>query len=95
MSNDLKPTLVVYIAADGEGYLEPSGGLLANDRCTRILGESFDYRISPKPPEIGYRLTESKTFMSKGQRVAREIPTDWVVTSVESYAPNLDNPCFG
>jgi hypothetical protein len=69
--------------------------LVSNSSSTRILKESYDYRSDRKLPEIGYRLTVGKTFTTKtGERIARDIPTEWVVTSVERYEASEDNPNY-
>jgi hypothetical protein len=69
--------------------------LVSNSSSTRILKESYDYRSDRKLPEIAYRLTVGKTFTTKtGERIARDIPTEWVVTSVERYEASEDNPNY-
>jgi hypothetical protein len=90
-----KPSLVVYMIKQGEGFVTLPGGLVSNSSSTRILKESYDYRSDRKLPEIGYRLTVGKTFTTKsGERIARDIPTEWVVTSVERYEASEDNPAY-
>lgn len=90
-----KPSLVIYMIKQGEGFMTLPGGLVSNSSSTRILKESYDYRSDRKLPEIGYRLTVGKTFTTKtGERIARDIPTEWVVTSVERYEASEDNPNY-
>ncbi len=90
-----KETLIIYMAAVGEEMLTLPGGLATNGRCTRILRDSYDPHSNPKPPEIGTRLMVGHSFRTKnGQRVAREIPTDWVVSRVEVHETTEDDPVF-
>ena len=90
-----KPSLVIYMIKQGEGFVTLPGGLVSNSFSSRLLKESYDYRSDRKPPKIGYRLTVGKTFTAKtGERIARDMPTEWVVTSVERYEASEDNPAY-
>ena len=90
-----KPSLVIYMIQQGEGFVSVPGGLVSNSSSSRILKETYDYRSDRKPPEMGYRLSVGKTFLTKtGERIARDIPTEWVVTSVERYEASEDNPNY-
>ncbi len=88
-----RETLVIYMTkTDGES-VTVSGDLLTNGRITRILQESYDFRpIHKRQVEIGERLTVSASV--PGKLAARTIPTDWVVTSTETYEPTDNIPGF-
>ncbi|MBW4598923.1 MAG: hypothetical protein KME29_04745 [Calothrix sp. FI2-JRJ7] len=84
-------TLIIYMAKDEDEWLTIDGNLLANGRCTQILKESYDYRrIEKREVEIGERLLTG----IRCKNGTRTIPTDWVVTSTETYAPSSDIPGF-
>ncbi len=90
-----KETLVIYMAKSGEGRIRLSGGMLTQDRETRILRDSYDYRpVHKRKVEIGERLMCSASVPDSTLRTTRTIPTDWVVTEVETYEPSVDIPEF-
>lgn len=90
-----KETLVIYMAKSGEGRIRLSGGMLTQDRETRILRDSYDYRpVHQRKVEVGERLMCSARVPGSTLRTSRTIPTDWVVTEVETYQPSIDVPGF-
>jgi hypothetical protein len=90
-----KETLVIYMAKSGEGRIRLSGGMLTQDRETRILRDSYDYRpVHKRKVEIGERVMCSASVSGSTLRTTRTIPTDWVVTEVETYEPSADIPEF-
>ncbi|MBE9125450.1 MULTISPECIES: hypothetical protein [unclassified Coleofasciculus] len=90
-----KETLVIYMAKSGEGRIRLSGGLLTQDRETRILRDAYDYRpVHQRQVKIGERLMCSATVGGGGLQTRRILPTDWVVTEVETYEPSADIPGF-
>jgi len=87
-----KETLIIYMTKDEGVGIPLSGGMLTQGRDTRILRDSYDYRpIHKRKVEIGERLTCSTTVSACHCRI---LPTDWVVTSVETYEPTQDIPAF-
>jgi hypothetical protein len=88
-----RETLVIYMTRTEGESVTVSGDLLTNGRITRILQESYDFRpIHKRRVEIGERLTVSASI--PGKFAARAIPTDWVVTSTETYEPTENIPGF-
>jgi hypothetical protein len=87
------PSLVIYMTLHEGESVTVSGDLLTNGRITRILQDSYDFRpIHKRRVEIGERLQVSASI--PGKLAARTIPTDWVVTSTETYEPTGDIPGF-
>lgn len=90
-----KETLVIYMTKSGEDKITLSGGMLTQDRNTRILRDSYDYRpVHKRKVEVGERLMCSAVIPFQTLQTRRTIPTDWVVSEVESYAPTIDIPGF-
>jgi hypothetical protein len=90
-----KETLILYMTQSGEGRIPLSGGLLTQDRNTRILRDAYDYRpVHKRQVVIGERLMCSAVVPGQTLQTRRTIPTDWVVTSVETYEPSADIPGF-
>ncbi|MFL9458897.1 hypothetical protein AB0758_48945 [Tolypothrix bouteillei VB521301_2] len=88
-----RETLVIYMTKTEGESVSISGDLLTNGRITRILQESYDFRpIHKRRVEIGERLRVSASI--PGKLAARTIPTDWVVTSTETYEPKDNIPGF-
>lgn len=88
-----RETLIIYMTKDEGKSVTIDGDLLTAGRCTRILQDSYDFRpVHKRQVKIGERLTVSATI--GGQLASRTIPTDWVVTSAESYEPKGDIPGF-
>jgi len=86
-----KETLIIYMTKEGEKSITLSGGMLTQSHSTRILQDSYDYRpVEKRMVRIGERLTCGA--VSGHDRII--LPTDWVVTEVESYEPIEDIPCF-
>ncbi|WP_052128535.1 hypothetical protein [Neosynechococcus sphagnicola] len=87
-----KETLIIYMTKDEGVGIPLSGGMLTQGSDTRILQDSYDYRpVHKRTVKIGERLTCSSVVSSLQRRI---LPTDWVVTSVESYEPTQDVPGF-
>ncbi|HBK66548.1 MAG TPA: hypothetical protein DD000_24420, partial [Cyanobacteria bacterium UBA11166] len=76
-----KETLVIYMTKSGEGRITLSGGILTQDRNSRILRDSYDYRpIQKRQVQVGERLMCSAVVPSQTVQTRRTIPTDWVVS---------------
>lgn len=90
-----KETLIIYMARSGEGRITLSGGMLTQDRNTRILRDSYDYRpVHKRKVNVGERLMCSAVVPGQTLQTRRTIPTDWVVSEVERYEPSADIPGF-
>lgn len=90
-----KETLIIYMTRSGGDRITLSGGMLTQDRNTRILRDSYDYRpIHKRKVEVGERLMCSAIVPGQTLQTRRTIPTDWVVTEVESYEPSANIPGF-
>jgi hypothetical protein len=90
-----KETLVIYMTKSGQGRITLSGGILTQDRNSRILRDSYDYRpIHKRQVQVGERLMCSAVVPDQTLQTRRTIPTDWVVSEVESYEPSGDMPGF-
>ncbi|MBW4507801.1 MAG: hypothetical protein KME64_14990 [Scytonematopsis contorta HA4267-MV1] len=90
---DERETLVIYMTKDEGESINLGGDLLINERCTRILQDSYDFRpVHKRQVKIGERLRVSASIA--GRVAARTIPTDWVVTETETYEPKQDIPGF-
>ena len=90
-----KETLVIYMSQSGGDRIRLPGGIFTQDRNTRILRDAYDYRpIHQRQVKIGERLMCSATIPGGGVETRRIIPTDWVVTEVETYEASIDSPGF-
>lgn len=90
-----KETMIIYMAKSGEDKITLSGGMLTQDRNTRILRDSYDYRpIHKRKVEVGERLMCSAVVAGQTLQTRRTIPTDWVVSEVETYEATVDIPEF-
>lgn len=90
-----KETLIIYMTKSGEDRITLSGGMLTQDRNTRILRDSYDYRpVHKRRVDVGERLRCSAVVPGQTLPSRRTIPTDWVVSEVESYEPTIDIPGF-
>ncbi len=90
-----KETLVIYMTKSGAGRIRLSGGMLTQDRDSRILRDAYDYRpVHQRKVKIGERLMCSAIVPGGGLQTRRIIPTDWVVTEVENYQPSTEIPGF-
>lgn len=93
---DNQATLIIYMVKKGEQWVRHSGGLIEKDETTRLIRASYDYQAVEKrqyEQEIGRRLYSTANGASI--RSSRAVPTDWVVSHVERYEPDLQNmPIF-
>ena len=81
-----KMTLVVYMTKEGEGWVQHSCGLLETE-VTRFLRFSYDNRRKKRGADNGERLYISAFGSPRRESVS--IPTEWVVTHVECYEPDM------
>ncbi|WP_202220339.1 hypothetical protein [Okeania sp. KiyG1] len=93
---DDRATLIIYMVKQGEQWVRHSGGLIEKDETTRLIRASYDWQAVEKrqyEQEIGRRLYS--TGSGATLRSSRAIPTDWIVSHVERYEPDLQNmPLF-
>ena len=93
---DNQATLMIYMVKQGEQWVRHSGGLIEKDETTRLIRASYDWQPVEKrqyEQEIGRRLYS--TGSGAHSRSSRAIPTDWIVSHVERYEPDLQNmPLF-
>ena len=93
---DNRATLIIYMVKQGEQWVRHSGGLIEKDETTRLIRASYDWQPVEKrqyEQEIGRRLYS--TGSGANLRSSRAIPTDWIVSHVERYEPDLQNmPLF-
>jgi len=80
--NDV-PTLVIYMVEEDGEWIRVHSGEGNRDRFTRIIQDSYDWR-SDRAVSVGERLTTRQYVDSATRRI---VPSDWVVTAVESYEP--------
>ena len=76
-----KGTLIIYLCAEGEEWiiLPPENDDILG-RATRVIKESYSWDPDDTT-EVGERLTNHATV---GDNQCQVIPSEWVVTSVES-----------
>ncbi|NEQ75416.1 MAG: hypothetical protein F6K23_21605 [Okeania sp. SIO2C9] len=93
---DDQATLIIYMVKQGEQWVRHSGGLIEKDETTRLIRASYDWQPVEKrqyEQEIGRRLYS--TGSGATLRSSRAIPTEWIVSHVERYEPDLQNmPLF-
>ena len=81
---------------EGEQWIRHSGGLIEKDETTRLIRASYDWQPVEKrqyEQEIGRRLYS--TSSGANLHSSRAIPTDWIVSHIERYEPDLQNmPLF-
>ncbi|MGD1904211.1 MAG: hypothetical protein ACFB9N_18450 [Geitlerinemataceae cyanobacterium] len=83
--------LIVYLCAEDQEWILVPSGDGTQDSYTRVIQESYSWDAS-QTASVGERLTKHEIV---GARERRVIPSEWIVTEVESYNPLGDRQGFG